>query len=155
VHVDALLGALGRGRDLGIHQGGRVGGEDGVGRAEPVELGEAFLLGLEALHDGLDDEVGVPRGLLQIGLQTHAGDGLFHLVFRHLPLLHPALELLAIARHALLEEVHGEIVQGELIAVPCRLHGDLRTHLSRTYHEDPLHIVGVHGISSLGERRVS
>ena len=72
-----------------------------------------------------------------------------------MPLLHPGLELLAVTRHALLEEVHGEIVQGELIAVQSRLHGNLRTHLSRTYHEDPLHIVGSHGISSLVERRVS
>jgi hypothetical protein len=39
--------------------------------------------------------------------------------------------------------------------VQGRLHGDLRAHLPRTYHEDPLHIVGGHGVSSLVERRVS
>ena len=38
---------------------GRVGGEDGVGPRELVELGEQGLLGVEALDDGLDDQVGL------------------------------------------------------------------------------------------------
>ena len=126
-----------------------------MGRAEAIELGEAFLLGLEPLHDGLDGEVGVARGLLEIGLEPHAGDGLLHLVLRHLPLLDPALELLAVARHALLEEIHVEVVERDLVAVQRGLHRDLRAHLPGTHHEDPLHVVGGHVVSLLVDRRVS
>src|SRR6266540_869205 len=147
VHVDTLLGPLGRGSDLGVHQRRRVGREDGVGRAEAVELGEAFLLRLEPLHDGLDGEVGVARGLLEVRLESHPGDGLFHLVLRHLPLLDAALELLAVAGHALLAELHAEVVERDLVAVQRGLHRDLRAHLSCAYHEDPLDVVGGHVVS--------
>ena len=119
-----------------------------MGRAEAVELGEALALGLQALHDGLDDEVGVAGGLLEIRLEPHARDGLLHLVLGHLALLHAPLELLAVARHPLLQHIHGQIVQREGVAVQGRLHGDLRAHLARAHHQDALDVVGLHGVVS-------
>ena len=118
-----------------------------MGRAEAVEPGEAFLLGLEALHDGLDGEIGVASGLLQIGLEAHARDRFLHGVLAHLALLDAALELLAVARHAFLQELHAQVVEGDLVPVKRRLHGDLGAHLPRPHYEDALDVVGFHVLS--------
>ena len=62
MHADELGRTLGAGGDLGDAQRAAVGGEDGLGLADAVELGEDILLELHLLHGGLDDEVGIGEG---------------------------------------------------------------------------------------------
>ena len=58
VHADDLARPAGGDRDLGDRQGRGVGRQDGVRRADPVQLGEDLGLELHALGHGLDDQVG-------------------------------------------------------------------------------------------------
>ena len=57
VHAADLLGPAGDHGHLDHREGGGVGGEDGVGTADAVELAEQGLLDLEVLDHGFDHEV--------------------------------------------------------------------------------------------------
>ena len=59
MHAADALGILAGGGDRRDRDGGGVGGEDGVGAGNGLELAEQGLLGVEALDDGLDDQVGL------------------------------------------------------------------------------------------------
>jgi hypothetical protein len=57
VHADDAVGTLGLTGQLGDGDGGGVGGEDGFGGTQRVELREELLLDLEALAGGLNDKL--------------------------------------------------------------------------------------------------
>lgn len=58
VHADDALGVLRRDGDLGDRQGRGVRREDRVGGDHLVDLAEQFLLEVQVLRHGLDDEPG-------------------------------------------------------------------------------------------------
>ncbi len=63
VHADDALGPGRGGRDLGHRERRCVGRKNRVGAAEPIEVCEEGTLGLELLHDRLDDEIAVRERL--------------------------------------------------------------------------------------------
>ncbi len=106
-----LVLPVGRSRHGCDRQDGGVCGQDRLGLAELVELGEDLLLQVQVLRDGLDDEVGVLHGLRQVcgGFQA-AQDGL-HLVFRHLSLCDALGEALLDPGGSLLDELRADVVE--------------------------------------------
>src|SRR6202158_1497644 len=64
VHADTLLGAIGNACDLGDAERGSIRSENGCRTADLVEHGEDFDLRFHLFRDGLDDEIGVARGLI-------------------------------------------------------------------------------------------
>ena len=59
VHADHVLRTLGEGGDLVDVERRGVGGQDGAGLGDAVELLEHLFLDAQFLEHGLDDEVGV------------------------------------------------------------------------------------------------
>ncbi|KAG0922786.1 hypothetical protein G6F68_015258 [Rhizopus microsporus] len=59
MHAHDLGVAAAASGDLGDRQGGGIGGEQRVGRADPVQLAEQFVLDLDILEHRLDDDVAV------------------------------------------------------------------------------------------------
>ncbi len=72
VHADHLLRPRGGGGQLGDRDRAGVGGEQGVGRAQPVEVAQDLPLDVEPLDDGLDHQVG-SRQVRQLARRSSTG----------------------------------------------------------------------------------
>ena len=103
MHPDDAAGRRRRRRDLGDRERGGVRREDGVGPADPLELGEELPLRLELLDDRLDHEVAVGE-VLELGRQREPAD---RLVARRLL----QLPLLDLARQEVADPVAGLLAQ--------------------------------------------
>ncbi len=57
--ADDLFGPIGDGGDFVDVQGRGIGGEDGAGPTDRIQLGEDFLLQVQVFEHGFDDDVGV------------------------------------------------------------------------------------------------
>ena len=88
VHTDD--GMLQTVAHLGDRQRRGVGGEDGLGLAQAVQLIQQLLLGSHVFLDALDDEIRVGAGGLL--LHQHVGQQGVHSLLGHLALLHPLLQ---------------------------------------------------------------
>ena len=92
------------GRDLGDRERGGVRGEDGVGTADSLELGEELPLRLELLDDRLDHEVAVGE-VAELGRQRQPADRVVARRLLELPLLDLAGEEVADPLARLLAEL--------------------------------------------------
>jgi hypothetical protein len=150
MHAGDALGVLAGGGNRRDRDGGGVGGQYRVGTSHCLELAEQGLLGIEALDDGLDDQV----GLADLG--EVAGDGDARERSVGLALRQAALLDLA-AQHP------GNVVPGRLrgtrlLVVGDDAHAALRRHL----HDAAAHRAGadhadgeVRGIGVEGHGRVA
>ncbi len=114
MHPDHALGPRRRGRDLGDGERRGVRRENGIGPADPVELGEELALRLQLLDDRLDHEVAV-RKVVELGRQREPPDRLVARALLQLALLDlareevrdPAVRLLGqLERHLPADGVH-------------------------------------------------
>ena len=153
VHADEAVGALRHRRHAGDRDRGRVAGQDGLRPADAVEPLEEVPLGLEALGDRLDHEVGPPGGLQRCG-RMQALEGGVTVRRGQLALLHLALQSPADPLHPPCRQRLLDLPQGDVHAAGDRGLGDARAHqprsrdvyLHRDYHTEP------HRLTAAGPR---
>ena len=112
VQAHHVLRTLGDGGDLVHVERGGVGGDDGAGLGDLVELGEDLLLQRHVLEHGLDDEVGRAE-VLQLQRRRQPGHALLGLRLRGAAALHVGLERVLDARDALVERLLRGLDDGE------------------------------------------
>ena len=135
VHADDALRPRRRRGDLGHREGRRIGGEDRVGAADPVQVREERALRLDLLDDRLDDEV-APRERVEIGGRRETTDRRIALVLRHLALLDLAAEELPDARGSCGAEIGCDLAPDRLVAGFDGELGDPGSHRPETDHAD-------------------
>ena len=110
VVADDLLRAGRDGGDLVDVERRRVGGQNGIGPRDAVELGEDLLLELHAFEDGLDDDVGFGKPVVgQRGLDQR--QPLVHLGLRELALLDRGGVVLGDGRQAAVEGLLRDLLE--------------------------------------------
>src|SRR5690606_6114227 len=122
VEADDAVGALRRGGHRRDGERAGVAGEDGLGRADAVQLAKHRVLGLEVLGDGLDDEVGVTEVCERRG-GTDPVEGLIAQGGVELALLDGAIEAARDGLEAALAELVAHLADPRAIPRPGR---DLR-----------------------------
>ena len=75
MHADELVGPLGGRGDGRDGDGGGIGGQNGLGLADLIQLGEDGLLDVQVLDGGLYHQIGI-RSQVQVGGKSDlAGNG--------------------------------------------------------------------------------
>ncbi len=127
VQADHVLRPLGDGCDL-VHVERRgVGGDDGAGLGDLVELGEDLLLQRHVLEHGLDDEIGRAE-VLQFQRRRQPGHALLGLRFRGAAALDVGLQRVLDARDALVERLLRGLDDGQRKAGVEEREPDARSH---------------------------
>ena len=124
------------GRGDGRHrQGAGVGGEDGLGPADAVQLGEQRLLRLQLLDDRLDHDAGAgQRG--QVGGRGQAAARRLGVGGRHQPLLDPLREPGLDLRDAGVDEPLLDVARDHDVARLQAHLGDAGTHGAEPHYTD-------------------
>lgn len=135
VQAGNALGALEAGGDGGDRQRRGVAGQQGVGAAQGLQLGEQLALDRQVLDDGLHHQAAVGQ-LGQGGGRAHAGDDGVDLGLGHLALGHTLLELAAHAVDAGLCRAGAVVVQAYRMAGLGRHLGDASAHGAGADHGD-------------------
>ena len=138
VHPDDPLRCRRRRGDLGHRERGGVRRENGVRAADPFQIREERLLGVELLDDRLDHEV-APGEVGEVGRRLQARDRGVVLILGALPLLDLAGEEVADARGRGVAELGTRLAAHD---VEPGLDRDLRdpgAHRAEADDPDPLH----------------
>src|SRR5882724_2921006 len=135
VHADDFVRPAGGGGQAGDRDRAGVGGEDGLRRARPVELGEDLLLDLQPLDHRLDHQLRLGQGL-NLPRRLHSGEGGIAGRGVELALLDQPPEALADLGHAARQGVRDHVDQHHVIASLRRHLGDAVPHRPRSHHSD-------------------
>jgi hypothetical protein len=135
VHADDPVGPAGGRAELGDGDGRRVGGEDGFGLRQLVELPEDFGLDFEFFRHGLDDEVGAGERRKLRRRRDAADDVALLLVLQSL-LVNVALEAAVDGPHPAFEKLRGHVAQQHAVAGARRHLRDAVAHRPRPDHAD-------------------
>ena len=127
MHADELVGALGGRGNGGDGDGRSVGGQDGLGLAQAVQLGKDVLLDLQVLDGGLNHQVGVRSGG-QIGGEAHVSQDVGLLGLVHLALGNQLLQPLVQAGLGSLDDGVVDVAHHHVIAAAGKHLGNVQTH---------------------------
>ena len=141
-----------RSRDLRDAHHRRVGAQDRLRRAEPVELLEQAALELEVLEDALDHVGRALHRLRQVGGGGDAGHGRLDLVEPAEPVLGKEREIGAHGRGGALERLGNGVLQRDLVP---REREDLRDADAHHAGADDGHLLLGHGHPPLCAPRLS
>ena len=114
---------------------------DGVGPADPVEVGEELTLRLQLLDDRLDHEVAV-RQVVELGGQGQPADGLVPRALVELALLDLAREEVRDPAVRLLGELERHLAADRIDAGLDAELRDSGAHGAQPDHPDPTHLHG-------------
>ncbi len=131
--------ALGDGGDLVDVEGGGVGGDDGAGLGDLVELGEDLLLQRHVLEHRLDDEVGLAE-ILELQRRGELRHALLGLRLGGAAALHVGIERVLDAGDALVEGLLRGLDDGEREAGVEEGKADAGAHGAGTEDADRLHV---------------
>src|SRR5207302_7274384 len=123
----------------------RVGREDRRRRGDPVEQGEEGALVVEPLDHGLDDELGVPRPVLQAGRPSQPAQGALRVRLREPSPLYPPRHVAAVAGVRSIERLRPHIHHRGGAACQRAQHRDLVAHRPGAHHAQPPHRFRLHG----------
>ena len=137
VQADDLLRPRGRARDLVDVEGRRVGRQDRVLLAEPVELAEDLPLEAHLLEDGLDDEVDVPEPV-PVRRPADAGHAGVHLALGELALAHRRCVVLLDDGEPLVDQALLAVDEDDREARVREDHRDAAAHRPGAEHGDAL-----------------
>ncbi len=134
MHPDDLGGASGRRGDFrdrkrrGVRRENRGRRTDSIGRLEDLRLQ------LQNLGNRLDDEIGVPRRGLEIGLRSQSGEGRGFIRLAQGSLLYLAVQILADRSDRKRQAPRVDVDERRLEAGLSEDMGDAVSHLTTAHH---------------------
>ena len=133
MQADDVFRALGEAGDLVQVQGGGVGGENGAGFADFVQLFEHRLLYAHFFEHGFDDQIDIAQVVIgqRWGDQCHLG---FGIVFAHAAFLDPAFVDFLDGSHATVQAFLFHFDQGDRDVGVQEIDADAGTHGAATDH---------------------
>ncbi len=146
MHPAELLGPVGHLRELCDRETGGVGGEDGLVGCVLDNLLVDVLLYRHLLGDGLNDDVGVADGLLDVDqrrdpVQRRVGLVLCELVFLRKLVQRPLDVVVPVLDELVFDVPHPNLVAGEGGHL-----GDAVTHVPRAEYRDSVDVLEIHDV---------